>query len=254
MSTAIVTNVKHFGGMGSALRLSEAGHTVACHDESFKHQDELEAFAETYPQLIPMSEQEPVELIEAVTSALGHVDILVSNDIAPVEWRPIDKYAVEDYRDMVEALQIKPFALANAVASQMKRRKSGHIIFITSAASFGPWKELSTYASARAGASALANALSKELGEHNIPVFAIAPNGVDSGDSPYYYPSEPWKTSPEHVAWVRKYTALQRLGTQKELGELVTFLASGSCDYLTGQVFWLAGGFPVVERWPGMPE
>nr|AAD34609.1 haloalcohol dehalogenase B [Agrobacterium tumefaciens] len=222
MSTAIVTNVKHFGGMGSALRLSEAGHTVACHDESFKQKDELEAFAETYPQLKPMSEQEPAELIEAVTSAYGQGDVLSATTYSR-QSPTIDKYAVEDYRGAVEALQIRPFALVNAVASQMKKRKSGHIIFITSGNALRAWKELSTYTSARAGACTLANALSKELGEYNIPVFAIGPNYLHSEDSPYFYPTEPWKTNPEHVAHVKKVTALQRLGTQKELGELVRF-------------------------------
>lgn len=244
----LVTNVTEYTGLPSALALAAAGFTVVCHDRGFPDEGARRTFTAAHPQLGVMAEQEPSTMIQTVTERHGKVDVLVSNDCWPARSVPIDEASLEEYRATLEALLVTPFALVKAVAPQMKQRRNGRIILITSAGPISPYAELAMYNSGRGGASALAIALSKELGPFNIPVNAVAPNFLQS---PIYYPKELWETDPTCRAYLEGHVPLGRLGRPEEVGELVAFLASGKCDFVSGQVIPFTGGWPGMPPWPG---
>ena len=105
-----------------------------------------------------------------------------------------------------------PFRMASAVVPQMKARKRGKILFITSASPLRGLPNYSMYVTARGGANALAVSLARELGRHNIQVNAIAPNYVES---PSYFPPE-LVNDPEALARMTRNIPLNRLGKPEE--------------------------------------
>ncbi len=175
----------------------------------------------------------------AVTEAFGRVDVLVNNDPFPAIRAPIDDARIEDLRAGLEALVTAPFALTQAVAPQMKHRRSGKIVFVTSAAPFHGLANYSMYVAARGGANALAVSLAKELAPFNIQVNAVAPNFVES---PTYFPPA-LLADPQALAKITRNIPLGRLGKPGEVGALVAFLASNQADFITGHIMPIAGGW-----------
>jgi NAD(P)-dependent dehydrogenase (short-subunit alcohol dehydrogenase family) len=245
---AVVTNATEYAGLPSALALAHAEFTVICHGRGFDEESARRAFTSAHRELGASAEQDPAALIRTVTQEHGKVDVVVSNDCCPARFVPIENASLDEYRATLEALLVTPFALVKAVAPQMKQRRGGRIILITSAGPISPYAELSMYISGRGGASSLAVALSKELGPFNITVNAVAPNFLQSE---IYYPSEIWETNPTHRAYLEGHVPLGRLGRPEEIGELVAFLASGKCDFVNGQVIPFTGGWPGMPPWPG---
>lgn len=236
---ALVTHVNAFVGLASAKALAQDGKTVVCHDPGFADDRTRTQFADAHPELRVIAEQRPVDLVAAVIRAFGRVDVLVNNDPFPAIRAPIEEARIEDLRAGLDALVTAPFTLAQAVAPQMKERRSGKIVFVTSAAPFHGLPNYSMYVAARGGANALAVSLAKELAAFNIQVNAVAPNFVES---PTYFPPK-LLADPQAVAKITRNIPLGRLGKPEEVGALVAFLASDRADFITGHVMPIAGGW-----------
>lgn len=176
----LITNVEHFAGPPAAAELSKRGATVICHDKSFADDDTRQRYEDAHPNRKVMAQQDPVDLIAAVTEKFGVVDVVISNDAFPAIRAKVEEATAEDMRDGLEDMVVTPFRLAGAIVPEMKARKSGKLLFITSAAPFHGLPNYSMYVTARGAANSLVVSLAKELGPHNIQVNAIAPNYVES--------------------------------------------------------------------------
>lgn len=235
----LITNVEHFAGPPAAAELSARGATVICHDKSFADQEARQKYADAHPNRKVMAEQDPVALIAAVTEKFGAVDVVVSNDAFPAIRAKVEDAMPEDMRDGLEDMVVTPFRLAGAIVPEMKARKSGKLLFITSAAPFHGLPNYSMYVTARGAANSMVVSLAKELGAHNIQVNAIAPNYVESPD---YFP-ESLRDNPDTMAKITRHIPLGRLGKPQEMGALIAFYASGDSDFITGNVMPFAGGW-----------
>ena len=236
---AVVTNVRHFVGLPIARELAAQGLRVVCHDASFADQAVSGAFAADHPMLNPLPETIAAELIGRATRELGRVDVLVNNDAFPAIRDAIEDADPADFRAAVEALMIVPFAMTQAVVPQMKERRAGKILFVTSAAPLRGLPNYATYVAARGGANALAVSLARELAPANIQVNAIAPNFVES---PTYFPQE-LIADAEAMRKITRNIPLGRLAKPEELAALAGFLASQRSDFITGQILPFAGGW-----------
>ena len=237
---ALITNATQYGGRPAAVALAEAGLTVVCHDRKFVDAATRQDFASANPRLTAMSEQEPEPLVNAVTQRFGKVDVLVSSDIFLLPKKYVEDISLSEVRATIEALLIAPLALCQAVIPQMKKRRNGRIVLITSAAGFNPIARMAVYSSVRSAANTFVVAMAKELAEFNVQIYAIAPNFFESNES---FPAEKWKTDLDFRKSIEKLCPSQRLGTPAEMGALVAFLAGGKCDFITGQVMQFTGGW-----------
>jgi NAD(P)-dependent dehydrogenase (short-subunit alcohol dehydrogenase family) len=237
--TAVVTNVRHFVGVAAAKALQQHGALVLCHDQTFGEGQARDDFQSENPDLRVLEEIDTGDAVDAVVTQLGHLDIAVINDFFPALRVPIDEADLEDYRRGLEALMVVPFATAAAAARHMKPQNSGKMIFVTSAAPFHGLPNYCMYASGRGGANALALSVAKELARNNIQVNAVAPNYVESES---YFPKE-LLADEKALAKITSKVPLGRLGKPEEVAEMIAYLASGSADFITGQVIPIAGGW-----------
>ena len=235
----LITNVEHFVGRPVAAELAALGATVVCHDESFTDSAAAERFAAANPALSVVGAQTPGEIVTAATERCGRVDVVICNDAGAAIRAPIERASVDDMRSALEEMVVFPFLMASAVVPQMKERKRGKILFITSATPLRGLPNYSMYVTARGATNALAVSLAQELGRDNIQVNAIAPNYVES---PTYFPPE-LVDDPETLAKMTRNIPLKRLGKPEEVAALVAFYASDKSDFITGHVMPFAGGW-----------
>ncbi|MFF7180202.1 SDR family oxidoreductase [Streptomyces sp. NPDC008121] len=236
---AVVTHATRYAGPGSVEALRKAGYTVLCHDESFLDEAARASFEDGRDGAVASSARTATGAVGQAVKRYGRLDLVVSNDVHPARYLPVEQADPAELRRAAEALLVTPVAVLAKAAAHMKRRGSGHIVLMTSAAPLRPEAGFSTYSSLRAGASAYARAAARELAPHGVTVHAVAPNFLESET---YYPPELWETD-EGRERLRDLLPAGRLGTAEEIGDLVVFLGSGSADFLTGDVLHFTGGW-----------
>lgn len=238
-TVTLITHVRHFVGPGTVRRLLREDTTVVCHDASFADANARAAFQAEVPDAEICAAVEAADIAAEVLERFGRIDALVSNDPYPAVRAPVDEADPAELRKAMEALVIWPFTLIGRVAAAMKARKEGRIVLVTSAAPLTGIPNYAMYATARGAANAMVPTLSKELARWGIPVNAVAPNYIKNPD---YFPPE-LLANKDAMAKMLGNIPLGRLGEPEEVAEVVAMLASGRCDFITGHIIPIAGGW-----------
>jgi 2-keto-3-deoxy-L-fuconate dehydrogenase len=175
---------------------------------------------------------------EKVISEAGQVDILVANLIA--RWKPTAAADTTDnqWSAMFDRLVHPLMRFVRAVLPQMIDRQAGKIIAITSAAPLRPTPKSSAYSTARGAQNAYVRSVGAEVARHNVQFNAIAQAYVENVDA---YQRETWET--EAIQRQLRHVPARRIAENWEQAELVSFLASGSSDFICGQVMPFSGGW-----------
>ena len=119
------------------------------------------------------------QMARHVRDTLGPVDVLVNNAgtfsvIGPV-WQADPNRWLHD----VQVNLGGSFLCCNAVVGDMVRRKRGCVINIVSSGGVGdPHAYSTSYASSKTGLMRLTEGLAKEVAEHGVTVFAVAPPAI----------------------------------------------------------------------------
>jgi NAD(P)-dependent dehydrogenase (short-subunit alcohol dehydrogenase family) len=167
----------------------------------------------------------------------GRIDGLVNNAArnTDLKWEPFYEIKVEDW-DKVMAVNLRGTWLCiKSVFPFMKKQGSGKIVNIASGTFFLGTPGFAHYISSKAGVIGLTRALSKELGQHNITINAIAPGLTVTEVNTSVF-------TPEYLGQVRKMKALQRDQFPEDLVGTVVFLLSSDSDFMTGQTLLVDGG------------
>ncbi|HEX8035214.1 MAG TPA: SDR family NAD(P)-dependent oxidoreductase [Ktedonobacterales bacterium] len=113
-------------------------------------------------------------MARATAQALGPVDILVSN-AGIAKRQSFEEITVEDWDDTMALNLRAAFLLAQRLAPDMRNRRWGRIVFISSAAAFTGGIIGPHYTASKAALIGLAHALAKPLAPHGVTVNAVAP-------------------------------------------------------------------------------
>ena len=132
-----------------------------------------------------------------------------------------------------------PYELSQAVIPQMKRRKAGRIVNISSRALMGRPKA-SVYASAKSGLIGLTRSLALETAPFGITVNAIAPGPI--GTEMFFSNNPP---DSEETRKLLSSIPMSRLGEPKEVAAAATFFVSEGASYTTGQTLFVCGGMSI---------
>ncbi len=181
-----------------------------------------------------VASQEDVDaLVKETIDSFGQIDILVNN--AGITRDNLLMRMKEDEWDLVLQINLKgAFFCTKGVMRQMMKQRSGKIINIASVIGVMGQAGQANYAASKAGLIGFTKSVAKELASRNVQVNAIAPGFIES-DMTAALPEETMK------AYLASIPA-KRTGSPKEVAEVVSFLASSSSDYITGQVIRVDGG------------
>jgi len=121
----------------------------------------------------------------------------------------------------------------NVINYMMKERK-GRIINVSSVVGISGNAGQTNYAASKAGIIGFTKSLAKEVASRNILVNAIAPGFIQTDMT---------NILKENVKdEIAKTIPLKRMGTAKDVANVVKFLVSEDSSYITGQVIQVDGG------------
>jgi NAD(P)-dependent dehydrogenase (short-subunit alcohol dehydrogenase family) len=240
--TALITGGSKGLGKAMARGFAEAGADIII---SSRHEDELKpALAEILDNtgrrgkylVADMGKRDEVrKLAAAALQAFGKIDILINNAGTNIP-QAIDQITDENWDRVMEINLNSIMLLTRALAPQMKERRWGRIIHISSIMGIVSKAGRNAYSVTKSALIGMSKASALDLGAHGITVNCLAP-GPFLTDLPGRLLSQPEKDA------FAKMTALGRWGEPNELVGPALLLASEAGSYITGETIVVDGGF-----------
>ncbi len=237
---AIVTGASRGLGRAAVARLRERGASVAVNVRDRARAEAVIASLGGGEHLLAVpgdisAEGVPEEIVQQTMTHFGRVDVLVNNAAHARSTRFPDLSAAE-WREAVEVNLTIPFLFIQAVLPAMKAQHYGRVVNISSTAG----RTVSTlggahYTASKAGLLGLTRAAAKELGQFGITVNAICPGLIDT---------ELTRETANNDLLERLAAGfpVPRLGTAREVADLICFIASEEAGYMTGTSLDISGG------------
>lgn len=234
--TALITGSSRGLGQAIALRLAQDGYHLILHGEkpSRNLTSALKAVQTLDPQAIAVIFDVTNELAVAQTCRqFKSVDILINNAGISRD-APLLKMTSAQWNAVINTNLTGTFNVTKQILPLMVNKRFGRIINMSSVAGERGAYGKTNYAAAKAGLIGFTKSLAQELAKFGVTVNAVCPAWVNTGMS-LSIPEKYRKISLHNVA-------LGRMAKPREIAALVSFLASGESDYITGAVFDINGG------------
>jgi 3-oxoacyl-[acyl-carrier protein] reductase len=178
---------------------------------------------------------------EKITAAFGPVDVLVVNAGSTASRpKPIEEIDEADWRSDVELNLTSAFLTVKCFLPDMKRRGTGNIITISSAAGRRPSAHtIVAYSAAKAGLQVFTQDLAAQVGPAGIRANCIAPETILTETN------RQWISADQQERLVEMHP-VRRLGTPEDVARAALFLASDHSAWISGVILDIAGGATLV--------
>jgi 3-oxoacyl-[acyl-carrier protein] reductase len=202
---AVVTGASHGIGLAIASRLGQMGARVSlCARNAANLERAASDLRAAGIQVLALRTDvtrgdEVASMVSETRRTFGPVDILVNNAGIGI-FGPFQEQTEADWNAIVDTNLKSVFLASQAVAPEMIRRKTGHIINIASLAGKSTFANGAIYCASKWGLLGLTGCMAEELRAHGIRVSAICPGSVATGFSPHGGKDPSRMLQPEDVA------------------------------------------------------
>ena len=187
-----------------------------------------------------LSSKESLEaMIDAGRAAFGPIDVLVCNAASNPHYGPMGTISDEQFRKTLDNNIVAQHWLITMVAPEMRARKAGSIILVSSIGGLRGSPILGAYAITKAADIQMAKNLAREFGPDNVRINCIAPGLVRTD-----FAKALWE-NPENLKHSVASASLGRIGEPHEIAGAAVFLASDAASFMTGQTIVVDGGVVV---------
>lgn len=240
--TALVTGGGTGLGFGIASELTDAGAHVIIAGRRIK-------VLEQACEKIPGSFSRPLDLIK-----MNHIDDYVENlwkDFGPIQIlvnnagiqnnRPALDFSDEEIQTMFQTHVFGAYRLTCSIVKRMKREGiMGSVIFISSSAAHMGLSNAAAYTGAKGAITSISRSLSSEFAPHGIRFNTVCPGWIETD-----LVRESLRRVPQRREQVERRCMIPGLGTPKDIGMAVAFLASDAARYITAIDLKVDGGIAV---------
>lgn len=240
--TALVTGGGTGLGFGIAKALIDAGAQVVIAGRRVQVLADacLELGQNCVYRELDLSKIDALEkFVQTCEHDFGGIDILVNN-AGMQNNRPALDFEYEDFEKMYDVNLFGPYMLTKHVAKRMIERGGGSIVFITSAASHMGLTNNLAYSGSKGALSSMVRAMASEWSPKGVRVNAVAPGWIETD-----LVRESLRRVPERRAMVERRCLVPGLGTPRDIGLAVAFLASDAARYITAAELKVDGGLAV---------
>ena len=177
------------------------------------------------------------KLFNDVVGKTGGVDILV-NCAGATGRANAENLDLKMWDDVMKINLTAVFLMCRAFCRHRKKiRKGGKIINIGSLMCHGARPTTTAYAASKGGLLMLTKSLAVEWAKYKINVNALGPGYIATGLTAKL------KADENFNKWVISKTPLRRWGQPNDLAGAAVFLASAASNFVTGQIFYVDGGW-----------
>lgn len=242
MKTVLITGASKGIGAEIARTLAKEGYNVAINFNKSESaavalKNELEKYTSVMLVKADVSKYDEVaSMVSAVRNKFGSITHLVCNAGISVTGLLEDMDLCQCDRVIDTNLKGVIYTVKEVIPDMVKR-KSGVIVSVSSIWGKTGASCEAVYSASKAGVIAFSEAMAKELGLSGIRVNAVCPGCIDTD----MMRKENF-TACEMQALIDE-TAIGRIGTPKDVADVVSFLLSDKSSFITGQAITVDGGF-----------
>jgi NAD(P)-dependent dehydrogenase (short-subunit alcohol dehydrogenase family) len=174
--TILITGVSSGLGRAFAKEALAAGHLVA---GTVRNQDQIADFEALAPGratglLLEVTDDAAVSrVVEYVEESIGPVDVLISNAGYGVEGT-VEESSMDDLRHQFDVNVYGTVAAIKAVLPSMRRRRTGHIVTMSSMAGLTALPGVAFYGASKFAVEGITASLAQEVAHLGIHVTALA--------------------------------------------------------------------------------
>jgi 3-oxoacyl-[acyl-carrier protein] reductase len=177
-----------------------------------------------------------LRLFAETKKAYDHVDILVNN-AGVYEFTPLEDITAAHFHKLFD-LNVLGLILTTQEAVKHFGKSGGSVVNISSVAATGTPATASVYSATKAAVDAITKTLAKELGPNQIRVNSINPGMVETeGVHAAGFAESDFRKQ------IEAQTPLGRIGQPQDIAPAAVFLASSYSSWITGETFYISGGF-----------
>ncbi len=239
---AIVTGAANGIGRASALRLAREGADLVVVDrEGDTLQEAARAVEAAGRQALPITADwtDPDAVRDAVAAArrrFGRIDILFNNVGQSARERASEfHFSVEEtWRFVIEVSLLTTMRATRLVVEEMRTRRSGRIVNMSTESAFYGDVGFVDYAAAKMGVVGFTRSLARELAPFHVNVNAVCPGAIRTRAHD--------RLPREVIDKVRNSVPMGYVAEPEDVAGVVAFLASDDARYITGQSILIDGG------------
>ena len=237
---AMITGATRGIGKQIALTLANEGYNIVLNyrtenDELFQAKNEIES--KNVNCLTVQGDvtnfEDCKQMIERAIKEFGKIDVLVNNAGITKDML-LARMKEEDFKQVIDVNLVGTFNMTKNVISYMMKTRNGRIINISSVVGIAGNAGQTNYSASKAGIIGFTKSLAKEVASRNILVNAVAPGFIETNMTDVL--------KQEVKDEIAKNIPLKRMGTPKDVANVVKFFASEDSSYITGQVISVDGG------------
>ena len=172
-------------------------------------------------------------MVEEAIKEFGKIDVLVNN-AGITRDTLLMRMSEEDFDKVIEINLKGTYLVTKAVTKYMMKKRQRSIINLASVVGVVGNAGQCNYSASKAGIIGFTKSVAKELASRNIRANAVAPGFIATDMTSVL--SDSVKEN------INAQIPLKRMGTAKEVAEVIYFLGSDKSSYVTGQVINIDGG------------
>jgi NAD(P)-dependent dehydrogenase (short-subunit alcohol dehydrogenase family) len=186
------------------------------------------------------SKEDLQAMVDETNKSFGKIDIVVCNAASNPYYGPMAGISDDAFTKILQNNIISNHWLIQMCAPQMRERKDGAIIIVSSIGGLRASPVIGAYNISKAADFQLARNLAAEFGADNIRVNCIAPGLIKTD-----FAKALWD-NPDTLKRALTGTPLKRIGEPEEIAGAAVYLASKAGAYMTGQMLVVDGGATVT--------